>query len=68
MIKNPIEKHLPIGCRKYLTTFNCQNLVSVKELVKPEDDEPVVMVSFNSSILPIWIEINSRHNLTSYSR
>jgi rRNA small subunit pseudouridine methyltransferase Nep1 len=44
VIKNPITSHLPIGCKKYLTSFNCANLVAVKDVVSAEAEEPVVMV------------------------
>lgn len=45
VIKNPVGQHLPVGCRKYLTSVNCTNLVTnMAELVPPERDEPVVMV------------------------
>ncbi|KAI1721557.1 EMG1/NEP1 methyltransferase domain-containing protein [Ditylenchus destructor] len=44
VIKNPITKHLPLGCKKYLTSYNCDNLVELKEVVNAEAEEPVVMV------------------------
>lgn len=42
VIKNPIQDHLPVGCKKYLTSFNAESFVDVKELVPA--DEPVVIV------------------------
>ncbi|KAL3098792.1 hypothetical protein niasHT_024546 [Heterodera trifolii] len=45
VVKNPVTTHLPVGCRKFLSTLNCPNLVSnMAEKVQPEADEPVVIV------------------------
>jgi rRNA small subunit pseudouridine methyltransferase Nep1 len=44
IIKNPVTNHLPVGCKKYLASYNCQNIVKLKDLAKPEDDEPIVVV------------------------
>ncbi|KAI3413448.1 hypothetical protein GPALN_010941 [Globodera pallida] len=45
VVKNPVTDHLPLGCRKYLTSLNCLNLVSsMADVVRPDADEPVVIV------------------------
>jgi len=44
VVKNPITLHLPIGCKKYLTTFNCQNLTLMKDIVNKESNDPIVIV------------------------
>eukprot|EP00186_Timspurckia_oligopyrenoides_P000424 CAMPEP_0182442638 /NCGR_PEP_ID=MMETSP1172-20130603/1550_1 /TAXON_ID=708627 /ORGANISM="Timspurckia oligopyrenoides, Strain CCMP3278" /LENGTH=263 /DNA_ID=CAMNT_0024637613 /DNA_START=1 /DNA_END=789 /DNA_ORIENTATION=+ len=31
VIRNPITSHLPVGCRKVLMTYNCDNLVDLQE-------------------------------------
>jgi rRNA small subunit pseudouridine methyltransferase Nep1 len=43
VIKNPILSHLPVGCKKYGTTFQSPKLVQPQELV-PQDETPVVVV------------------------
>ncbi|XP_015787869.1 ribosomal RNA small subunit methyltransferase NEP1 [Tetranychus urticae] len=43
VIKNPVQSHLPIGCKKIGTSFSCKKLVHCKELV-PTDESPLVVV------------------------
>ncbi|XP_053200242.1 ribosomal RNA small subunit methyltransferase NEP1-like [Panonychus citri] len=43
VIKNPITAHLPVGCRKIGTSFNCDKLVTCKELI-PSDESPLAIV------------------------
>lgn len=43
VIKNPVTDHLPVGCKKYGTSFKSSKLVTPKELV-PSDDTPVAFV------------------------
>lgn len=43
VIKNPINDHLPVGCKKIATSFSAKKVVHPKELV-PADDKPVVVV------------------------
>lgn len=43
VIKNPVTAHLPVGCKKYGTSFQSEKLLHPKELV-PDDDSPVVIV------------------------
>ena len=42
VIKNPIQDHLPVGCRKMSTTFSSTKLVKPRDLVVPE--EPIAIV------------------------
>ncbi|KAI9559588.1 hypothetical protein GHT06_013593 [Daphnia sinensis] len=42
VIKNPIQDHLPVGCRKIATTFSSTKLVKPRDLVLP--DEPIAIV------------------------
>ena len=45
VIKNPITGHLPVGCKKYGTSFQSDKLVQAKDLVPdPECADPVVVV------------------------
>ena len=45
VIKNPITAHLPVGCKKYGTSFQCDKLVHASDLVPEADSEdPVVVV------------------------
>ena len=54
VIKNPINDHLPIGCRKYAATFHTENVVrdlttlataeGMDEDSLKRKDEPVVLV------------------------
>lgn len=45
VIKNPVTQHLPIGCKKYLTSFNCENLIPIKDIIPPKDTlESIVIV------------------------
>jgi rRNA small subunit pseudouridine methyltransferase Nep1 len=43
VIKNPIESHLPVGCRKINTSFSASRTVHPKELVPPSE-EPIAIV------------------------
>ncbi|XP_034945341.1 ribosomal RNA small subunit methyltransferase NEP1 [Chelonus insularis] len=43
VIKNPVTNHLPVGCRKILTSYNAEQKVDPKKLV-PSTDEPIVIV------------------------
>lgn len=42
VIKNPVEDHFPVGCRKYVTSYKAKRCVNPRELVP--SDEPVVIV------------------------
>ncbi|GLH01265.1 hypothetical protein R5R35_007028 [Gryllus longicercus] len=42
VIKNPITDHLPVGCKKYGTSFSSTKLINPRELVSTED--PVVVI------------------------
>merc|ERR1711931_495107 len=42
VIKNPVEDHFPVGCRKYVTSYKAKRCVNPRELVP--SDEPVVVV------------------------
>jgi len=42
VIKNPISDHLPVGCRKFLMSFNANKVQNAKELVPAE--EPIAIV------------------------
>lgn len=45
VIKNPITKHLPVGCPKYCTSFHAEKVVNVKELAAEHDQNlPIVLV------------------------
>jgi len=44
VIKNPIVDHLPVGCKKVSTTFNCEKLVNVKDYVEDGFQQPIVFV------------------------
>ncbi|XP_054166383.1 ribosomal RNA small subunit methyltransferase NEP1-like [Oppia nitens] len=43
VIKNPITSHLPVGCKKYGTSFKADKVIHPRELV-PSDDSPVAIV------------------------
>jgi len=43
VIKNPVESHLPVGCRKLLTSFSAGQVKHPKELV-PANDDPIAIV------------------------
>jgi rRNA small subunit pseudouridine methyltransferase Nep1 len=43
VIKNPVESHLPVGCRKLLTSFSAGQVKHSRELV-PASDEPIAIV------------------------
>ncbi|CAF1590616.1 unnamed protein product, partial [Didymodactylos carnosus] len=42
VIKNPVQDHLPVGCKKIGTTFHCDKLIDVRNYV-PEN-EPCVFI------------------------
>ena len=44
VIKNPISSHLPIGCRKILTSFQAADLVECRSIPVKDDDRPIVIV------------------------
>lgn len=45
VIKNPVTDHLPVGCRKYCTSFHAEKIVSAREFTDTHPtDEPVVVV------------------------
>lgn len=45
VIKNPVENHLPAGCRKYCTSFTAEKVVHVNEFASQHpENEPVVIV------------------------
>ncbi|GMT21067.1 hypothetical protein PFISCL1PPCAC_12364, partial [Pristionchus fissidentatus] len=44
VIKNPINNHLPVGCRKILSSFMAEKLTLPSKLVDPESNDPVVVV------------------------
>ncbi|XP_071497115.1 ribosomal RNA small subunit methyltransferase NEP1-like [Diadema antillarum] len=43
VIKNPISDHLPVGCRKLLTSFSADKCLHPRELATEEED-PIVIV------------------------
>uniref|UniRef100_A0A915KY48 Uncharacterized protein n=1 Tax=Romanomermis culicivorax TaxID=13658 RepID=A0A915KY48_ROMCU len=44
VIKNPVCDYLPVGCRKYLTSFNAPNLVNFRELAPSADTNESIAV------------------------
>uniref|UniRef100_A0A9J2P0W7 18S rRNA (pseudouridine-N1)-methyltransferase n=1 Tax=Ascaris lumbricoides TaxID=6252 RepID=A0A9J2P0W7_ASCLU len=44
VIRNPVSVHLPVGCRKIVTSFQAASFVKCSEIAKPGDDRPVVIV------------------------
>lgn len=44
VVKNPVTMHLPVGSRKYLTSFSATQLTMPKELAATASDEPIVVV------------------------
>ena len=42
VIKNPIQDHLPVGCRKVSTSFSATKVVKPRELVTA--NEPIAIV------------------------
>ena len=45
VIKNPITDHLPVGCKKYLTSFSADKVVNVQDFAEEHpSDEPLVVV------------------------
>lgn len=43
VIKNPIESHLPVGCRKIVMSYSSKKVENCRELV-PKEDEPIALV------------------------
>lgn len=43
VIKNPIENHLPVGCRKIVMSYSSKKVESCRELV-PKEDAPIALV------------------------
>ncbi|XP_063701307.1 ribosomal RNA small subunit methyltransferase NEP1 [Culicoides brevitarsis] len=43
VIKNPIENHLPVGCRKIVMSYSSKKVENCRELV-PKDDLPMAIV------------------------
>jgi rRNA small subunit pseudouridine methyltransferase Nep1 len=43
VIKNPVEDHLPVGCRKLLTSFSAGQVKHPRELVPSEDPVAIVV-------------------------
>jgi len=45
VIRNPISTHLPVGCRKLLTSFNAVEMVSpIRQLVPTADDDASIVI------------------------
>jgi len=46
VVKNPVTKHLPTGCKKYLTSYNCPNLVDLDSFTREQtaNEEAIVVV------------------------
>lgn len=44
VIKNPIMMHMPVGIKTYLTSFNTDLLTRPRELVKNDENEPILVV------------------------
>uniref|UniRef100_A0A914DG20 18S rRNA (pseudouridine-N1)-methyltransferase n=1 Tax=Acrobeloides nanus TaxID=290746 RepID=A0A914DG20_9BILA len=44
VIKNPIMMHMPVGIKTYLTSFNTDLLIRPRELVKNDENEPILVV------------------------
>lgn len=44
VIKNPIENHLPVGCRKITMSFSSNKVENSRELVPKNEDEPIALV------------------------
>ncbi|XP_057295082.1 ribosomal RNA small subunit methyltransferase NEP1-like [Hydractinia symbiolongicarpus] len=42
VIKNPITDHLPVGCKKYVTSYKAKKCIKLREFDPPE--EPIVFV------------------------
>ena len=43
VIKNPVQDHLPVGCRKISTSFSATKVVPARDLVLP-NEEPITIV------------------------
>uniref|UniRef100_A0A0N5AFK4 18S rRNA (pseudouridine-N1)-methyltransferase n=1 Tax=Syphacia muris TaxID=451379 RepID=A0A0N5AFK4_9BILA len=44
VIKNPVSSHLPVGCRKILTTFQAEELVKCRDIPIKDEDRPIIIV------------------------
>ncbi|VDM46200.1 unnamed protein product [Toxocara canis] len=44
VIRNPVSVHLPVGCRKILTSFHATSLIKCNEIAKPGDERAVAIV------------------------
>lgn len=44
VIKNPVENHLPVGCKKFIMSLNGKLVSSPRELVPKDDNEPITLV------------------------
>merc|ERR1712168_202022 len=44
VIRNPVESHFPVGCRKYIATYQADRCVDTKELGDENSKDPVVVV------------------------
>lgn len=44
VIKNPVSAHLPVGCRRILTSFEASDLVKCRDIATPGDDRPIAVV------------------------
>lgn len=43
VIKNPVEDHLPVGCKKIAMSFSSKKVTNCRELV-PSEEEPIALV------------------------
>ncbi|XP_041038590.1 ribosomal RNA small subunit methyltransferase NEP1, partial [Carcharodon carcharias] len=54
VIKNPVTDHLPVGCRKFGTTFNTDEVVRLHDLVPKEESAVFVVGAFaHGSVRPV---------------
>jgi len=60
VIKNPISDHLPVGCRKFLMSFNANKVQNAKELVPAE--EPIAIVVGAMAHGQVYKLLNSNFN------
>ncbi|KJH39734.1 Nep1 ribosome biogenesis protein [Dictyocaulus viviparus] len=44
VIKNPVSNYLPVGSRKFLMTFNTDELILPNKLISTEEDARIVVV------------------------
>lgn len=55
IIKNPIIQYLPLGCKKYLSSFNCDNLIPIREIIPEKDsNQSIVIVVGGISCGKVW--------------